>query len=424
MTIRPTRRAVLASAIAASLPVAPSIAQAKTTVTFYHYQTGPNGQALRALLDSFERENPAIEVREVFKQSEQITAELQAAIAARRPVDLSQVIGKNILFHMTNLPAVALNEKPEANAWLARYLPLFLDLGRVGERIYAIPHAYGTPMIYMNLSLFKQAGLDTTRPPGNWDEVIRAAIQIRDRTGRAGVAHLHAANKDYGTMLMVTNAGGEYLTRDGLQAKFDSPEGIAALQLWQDLVVKHKVTPIANDQQWTSAFLAGQMGMYMTSSAALRQMVATAEGKFELGVAQYPLFGDRPRRVPNSGAAIMMFAPEGPRREATLKLLEFMSRREVANRWSRETGYMPLSREPLADAAMAQYVQEFPQVRPSITQMAETVDTSRWPAQGAIEAQTEISNLIDALWAGRGSARDLTPPAVARVNAILRKANT
>ena len=424
MTI--TRRRALALAggtLATPFIVRPAWAQAKVTLSFLHYQTGAAGQTLRKLLDEFQAANPDVEVRDTFRQSEQITAEIQAAIAARRPVDVAQVIGKNIIFHLNNLPAAQINADPSANAWLARYLPTFLDLGRVGEKIYAIPHAYGTPQLYINRDLFRQAGLDPAREPRNWDEVIEAATAIVAKTGKGGVAHLHAANKDYGTMLMVTNAGGTYLARDGMKALFDSPQGIAAMQLWQDLAVKHRVMPVANDQQWTAAFSAGQLGMYMTSSAALRSFVAAADGKFELGVTNYPLFGAAPRKTPNSGAAVMVFAPEGPRRQASIRLLEFFSRREIANRWSRETGYMPLSVDPLADPAMARYAQEFPYVQPSIRQMAETVDTDRWPAFGAIEAQTEISNMVDALWAGRAPASELVPRTVARVNDILAKAN-
>jgi ABC-type glycerol-3-phosphate transport system substrate-binding protein len=398
-------------------------AQSRTTITFMHYQTGVAGQALRRLLDDFQAANPDVEVRDVFRQSEQITAEIQAAIAARRPVDVSQVIGKNIIFHLNNLPAVRINEDPAADAWLARYLPTFLDLGRVGEGIFAIPHSYGTPMLYVNRDVFRQAGLDPDAPPRDWDEVVAAARSIVERTGLGGVAHLHAANKDYGTMLMVTNAGATYLARDGMRALFDGPEGIAALQLWQDLAIRHRVMPVANDQQWTAAFQAGQLGMYMTSSAALRSFVAGSQGRFELGVANYPLFGGRPRRVPNSGAAVMVFAPEGPRRAASIRLLEYLSRREVANRWARETGYMPLSVDPLADPDMARYAEEFPLVQPVIRQMPETVDTDRWPAFGAIEAQTEISRMVDELWAGRGPASELAPRTVERVNDILARAN-
>jgi len=104
-------------------------------------------------------------------------------------------------------------------------------------------------------------------------------------------------------------------------------------------------------------------------------------------------------------------------------MFEYLSRREVANLWSRETGYMPLSRDPLADPAMAQYVEQFPLVRSSIEQMPDTVGTAVWAPNGAIEAQIEVSNLVSALWAGRGPAAELVPPAVQRVNAILARLN-
>lgn len=407
-----------------TLLAAPALrAQTAVEIVFYHYQTGGAQRSLRMILDRFQAENPGITVRDVFAQSEQITAQVQAAVAARRPVDAAQVIGKNILFFTANMPAAPINEDRGANEWLARYLPNFLALGRVGDDIFSLPHSYGTPQIYMNLDLFRQAGVDTSRAPATWAEVIAAAIRIRERTNRAGVAHLHAANKDYGTMLWVMNNGADYLSPDGMRALFGSPRGIEALQTWADLFVRHRVTPIATDQQWTAAFRAGQMGMYMTSSAGLRAFVEAARGRYELGVAKYPTFGDRPRRVPASGAALMMFAPPGPRRHATVRMFEYLSRREVANLWSRETGYMPLSRDPFADPAMERYVREFPLVRSSIEQMAETVETARWAPNGAIEAQIEVSNLVSALWAGRGPAAELVPPAIERIDAILARLN-
>jgi hypothetical protein len=152
--------------------------------------------------------------------------------------------------------------------------------------------------------------------------------------------------------------------------------------------------------------------MYMTSSAALRSFVASAQGKFDLGVANYPRFGEVPRRVPNSGAAVMVFAPEGPRRQASIRLLEFFSRREVANRWSRETGYMPLSVDPLADPAMAAYAQAFPYVQPSIRQMAEILGV---PERGELLAAyaEETLAMVDAVLA--------TVPAEARPGVYLAR---
>ena len=224
-------------------------------------------------------------------------------------------------------------------------------------------------------------------------------------------------------MTLVMANGGRYLSPDGRQALFNSPEGIEALQLWGDLVARHRVHPVANDQQMTAAFRAGQLAIHVNTSAGLQPAIAAAEGRFRIGIAQYPTFGAKPRRVPSSGAVLMLFSPDGPRRTATLRLFEYLSRREIANRWSRETGYIPLSADPVADPAMARYVAETPLVQPTIAQMPETTSTDVWAPNGAVEAQIEVANLVSALWSGRGTAVELVPATVARMDAILRRLN-
>lgn len=408
---------LLKGVAAAALATMMSVGAANAVeIVFYHYQTS-NYDAMRAILDDFEKENPGIEVTDVFKQSRNITADVQAALAAGRQVDVATVIGKNIIFFLNNTPAVPLNVDGD-DEWLNAYLPNFLDLGRVGDNTYAIPHAYGTPLLYYNKDIFREAGLDPENPPKTWDEVFQAAKQIKDKTSKAGVAHLHASMGDYGTMVMVTNAGSTYLTKDGTEARFDDANGIAVLQNWQDLATSG-VMPIANDRQWGSAFAAGQMGMYMTSSAALRPYIKASEGKFDLGVANYPLWKDQPRRVNNSGGALMLYAPEGERRDASLKLLKYLSQQTVSNRWSRESGYMPVIQNPMADPEMKAYIESFPYVQPVIRQMAETVPTATWPAEGTLEAQTTIRAMLDELWAGKRPASEIVPEAVAKVNAAL-----
>jgi len=244
----------------------------------------------------------------------------------------------------TTTGAVPIDADPAKAGFLSGYLPQFLDVGRVNGRIYAVPFAFGTPLIYYNKDLLREAGVDP-EPTSlqTWDQVIAVAKTVQDKTGVPGLGHLTAGNKDAGTMLMIANAGGDYLSPDGTKLLIDSRQGIAALQLWQDLAVKHKVMPIASDNQALAAFLGGRLGMFMTSSAVLRTAVDATKGKFDLGVANYPVFPGRDaRRVTNTGAAFMLYAPEGARREASMKFLNFISRLENSNYWSRESGYMPL----------------------------------------------------------------------------------
>lgn len=396
----------------------------QTEIVIYHYQTDKRHEALKEVFRRFEAENADIKITEIFKPDPTITADVQAALAARRPVDIATIAGRNVYFMSRNTAAVPVNQEPGKAGFLDNYLPQFLDVGRRGDKIFAMPYAFGTPMLYYNKDIFRKAGLDPEAPPKTWDEIISAAKTIQEKTGVAGVAHLTAGNKDYGTMLMVTNAGATYLNPEGDKLMFDSPEGIAALQLWQDLVGKHKVMPLATDAQWIAAFFGGRLAMYITSSAGLRQVVQQSKGKFEVGVANYPLFPGRSvRKVPNSGATFMLYAPAGPRREASLKFLAFISRLEIANYWSRESGYMPLLKEPLRDPEMRKYVDEFQYVKPVLAQMPDTISTYVWSEKGALEAQSIVSKLIDDLWAGKGTAAELVPVAVRQANAALAKTN-
>ena len=424
-----TRRTFVSGSLVSgslALPLAaPAIAQNRQTeITIYHYQNDKRGDVFKDIIRRFEAANPDVKVNDIFKTDATITAELQSALAARRPVDLGTVIGIRVQFYRMRAPVVAFDEDPAQARWLENYLPNFLDVGRHGGKVYAVPYAFGTPMLYHNRDLARAAGLNVNTPPRTWDEVIEWASRIQSSTGIPGLGHLHASNKVYGTMLMAQNAGGRYISEDGDRVVLDSPEGVAAMQLWQDLAVKHKVMPIANDGQWTAAFMGQRLGMYITSSALLRQAVESATGKFELGVSEYPFFpGRSERRLPNSGATFMLFSPPGPRREASLRFMAFLSELGVANEWSRESGYMPLMREPLRDPAMLAYAESFPYVKPVIAQMRDTVATETWNHANALQAENIVSTMVDDLWAGKGPASQLVPEAVKRANAALSRPN-
>ena len=185
------RRALPASLGAGLLPAPAVRAQAPIEITYYHWQTGVAGRSLRGLLDAFQAENPGILVRDIFKQSDQITAEIQSVVAARRPLDVAQVLGRNVLFIKANLPVVPLDEDRAAGEWLGRFAPNFLGLGDRGGRPYAMPHSFGTPVAYLNLDLLAQAGIST--PPATWADATAAALAVRERTGRAGIAHIQTA---------------------------------------------------------------------------------------------------------------------------------------------------------------------------------------------------------------------------------------
>jgi ABC-type glycerol-3-phosphate transport system substrate-binding protein len=420
------RRAVLKWG--AALTLAPLGARSRaspgraTQISIFHYQEGGRAAVFKEIVTRFERENPFIQVNSVFRSAATIQADMQAALAARQPLDLGTVVGSRVRAFMQSLPVAPINSEPGQSGFLQRILPNFLDAGRKGEQLYAVPYALGTPLLYFNKTLLRQAGLDPERPPTTMDELIAVGRSVQDRTGAAGFGHVGGIDhKFFGTALIVRNAGGRYLNEAGTRVVLDSPEAIKALQLWQDLAVKYRIMPlVADDAGWRTAFLTGKLGQYVDSSALLGDAIAAAHGKFELGATYYPLFPGRTRRsVVNSGALFMMFSPPGPRREAALRFLEFITRLDVQGFWAAATGYMPVVRDPMRDPQLQSFIGKTPQAAAMIAQMPFTQAVDGWTNPKNPAAESIVGKLIDDLWAGKRPAAELVPEAVRSANAAL-----
>ena len=142
-----TRRTLTNGFLALPL-AAPAIAQNRQTeITIYHYQNDKRGDVFKDIIRRFEASNPDVKVNDIFKTDATITAELQSALAARRPVDLGTVIGIRVQFYRMRAPVVAFDEDLAQARWLENYLPNFLDVGRHGGKVYAVPYAEGFPYV-------------------------------------------------------------------------------------------------------------------------------------------------------------------------------------------------------------------------------------------------------------------------------------
>ena len=103
MRIRHLFLAIIAFAI---IPISVARAQ-QTEIVIYHYQTDKRHEALKQIFRRFEAENADIKIVEIFKPDQTITSDVQAALAARRPVDIATIAGRNVYFMSRNTAAVA-----------------------------------------------------------------------------------------------------------------------------------------------------------------------------------------------------------------------------------------------------------------------------------------------------------------------------
>ena len=150
------------------------------------------------------------------------------------------------------------------NDALVNYDPDDLDAGAMslwcdGEDVYAVPFSTSPFIMIYNADLFEQAGLKDPNEyvaEGSWTwETFRECMKaIKDKTGVYGYMTVNNAGYADRTEMNLTpfvrGFGGDFWT-DDLEVLIDSPESIAAVQMFHDMVyVDGSVVPPGDESNF------------------------------------------------------------------------------------------------------------------------------------------------------------------------------
>ena len=84
------------------------------------------------------------------------------------------------------VPFDPLIKTPEDQAWLKGFYPAFMENSQTGGKTWGIPFQRSTIVLYYNKEMFKEAGLDPNKPPGDveGDGRVRAEAHQARRVGQ------------------------------------------------------------------------------------------------------------------------------------------------------------------------------------------------------------------------------------------------
>lgn len=125
-----------------------------------------------------------------------------------------------------------------------------IDLMKKDGKIYGIPNSVYTMGLDVNRKLFEEAGLldENGVPivPQTWDELVKTAVTIKEKTGKAGFAI--PTTQNYGGwnfMNIAWSYGGNFMEvrDDKLYATFNNEGVIKAFELIYDMKWKYNVLP-------------------------------------------------------------------------------------------------------------------------------------------------------------------------------------
>lgn len=323
----------------------------------YNYGTASlGGEGTQQLIDEFEALHPDITIEPIGTSAGEIHTSIQAAVAAGNAPDVAQIGWSKWPFVLENLPWVAIEDiapSPEAyEEHIAGLIPATLEIGQNadGQQV-GLPYTLSTATMMFNRDLFTAAGLDPDAPPATWEEAEAAALAIVEATDAEGV-YVNAANEarsDFITQTLVNSNGGHIMDEEG-NVTFDSPEAIEAIGLLGQLTGSG-AQPVITESEATALFEAGQLGMYVTSTALIGGLIASTEGVFELDTAGIPAFGDLPVGPTNSGGGLFVFADDPARQAAAWEVVTFLTGRQGLQTVTEVIGYLPLRPDMVDDPA-------------------------------------------------------------------------
>jgi ABC-type glycerol-3-phosphate transport system substrate-binding protein len=225
----------------------------------WHGLTGTDGAVFATLLEQFSKENPDVCLRSEGIPWDTFFQKYPTATAAGTPPDM-------VIFHAAEVQQMAaeglmtpLEEAMFADGSVKKenYNTTLINQITVDGQTMAVPFDYHGWLLWYNKSLIEAAGLDPETLPKNGTEFIEWAQKLTtDVNGKHPTDEgFDKDNVDiwaidftwtrYTEPTTMWQFGGGVLADDNKTVILDSPESIAAIQYWHDLMYKYHVAPPA-----------------------------------------------------------------------------------------------------------------------------------------------------------------------------------
>lgn len=371
--------AALGAALLLAVPLACAPGSKGQEIVFWQFWPS---EVITPLLEKFEAEHPGTTVR-----MEQLTwqsglEKITAAVASGNVPDLCE-LGSTWMPRMLEAQTLAdwsagvADLKPSLNGW---------SLCSIGDAAYGIPWVMGTRALFYNKTLFARAGLDSTRPPETWEQLLQAATAIEKLGGGVRGYGVQAGERYVlfkKFMPFAWGNGGQILSDDLTQSVFDSPRNVRALEFYLQL---RRAGVLERQDVLDRMFKEGTLGLQISGAWLFRSIPKEAPA-LRYGVALVPRPGvDEGTHASFAGGEVLVSFNAAKNKQGALELARFLARPENALALAREAkSVQPATR----GADTTAYYRERPEEQMMIRQFETAVPTPNHPAWVEMEAVIE-----------------------------------
>ncbi|MGQ0569979.1 MAG: extracellular solute-binding protein [Armatimonadota bacterium] len=314
-------------------------------------------------------------------------------------------------------------------------LPYALHPVSAAGQIYGVPRHVTLYYFYWNKKMFQDAGLDPTKPPQTYDELVAACTKLTKAGSDGRVTQWgYAESMEAGSPMLNTferwlyRAGGDVLDARG-NVVFNDARGLRALQVVYDLIHKHKCMDLGQLQLGNGAtrqvFNAGRVAMmsmwgsgWAESHDASR---ATKDVIGNVGITILPALDGSTRSATIHGSEGYAITKAAARRgvvEEAWKLMQHMTSPAVQVEALKTRGYMPPSLRLYQDPTLRTDAYLGPL-------MAATLEAGRYPVKRFVwsdysKIEDVIESELQSALRGRKGLQDALNSAASAVTRTLK----
>lgn len=350
----------------------PIAAFAQTTVTMWTFldpnRPGGREQALKTIIESFERQNPTIRIRVEPQVWTTLAEKFVLGHSAGNAPDIAWVNLENMGLILNSDAAADLNPLIVRN-WPADrradlLLPGWLDSLTANGRLQAMPIMASTWVLMYRRDLLREAGL-TPESLRTWDGVTEAARRMTRRANPdaqpqvwgMGLGLSQERFSATPAVLAAIGAPGG-IFGDNCRARLATPEAARAVQMQADWILRDRVTPrealsMSSDDA-IDQFAAGRFAMQIIANSRFEQIQRTAAGWNGADLAMAPVPGmsaDRPGATLIVGWSAVAWS-RSPRLQQAARFIDYMTNAESMALWSAPGAQVPMTRSVAARPEM------------------------------------------------------------------------
>jgi len=312
-------------------------------LTFWQFSV--QEELINSLITRFEKSHPNIKIEVQSLSWEYGLDKIFISLAAGNPPDICE-LGNTWVpkFASSNM---ILDITQNASPLKDKYI--MWESATFENKIYGMPWLGGTRVIFYNKDLFRKAGLNTNKPPSDWNELLEYAKKI-DALENSIHGFSIFTGDPYSLWIefvpFMWSNNGNILSEDLKNSVLSSPQNIETLYFFKEL---KKYSLVDKLEQINDLFAKGKIGMQISGLWNLK-IISDINPSLNFEIAKIPPKNKLEKTASFGGGEILVIMKNTKYPKECFEFINFLSSEEVMMEISKkQENLLPVSINSIND---------------------------------------------------------------------------